>query len=185
MRNWYPPDDCDLLRKLAKIGAAAAKNSRAYVIEVGCWDVQSTLILLEAFRPHVVNCVDRWSVERKDDNGRNGADAFQDFLRNTRDYDNVRLRIMRWQNFFDTIQPKRIAFIHINGDHRYTEVAGSIHVALPRMIEGGILCGHNYAHPDWPDVKRAVDELLPQREVEGNVWWVQKQKRPRISPRAL
>jgi|WetSurSiteA1Bulk_404760.scaffolds.fasta_scaffold11875_4 predicted O-methyltransferase YrrM len=64
----------------------------------------------------------------------------------------------------------------IDADHGYESVKEDIKLWMPKIRKNGILCGHDY-HQSDSGVIRAVDELLPSRNLEtendGNqVWWV-------------
>lgn len=52
-------------------------------------------------------------------------------------------------------------FVFIDGDHAYSAVSADIQAWAPKVKAGGILCGHDYANPDYDfggEVKRAVDD---------------------------
>lgn len=51
-------------------------------------------------------------------------------------------------------------FVFIDGDHSYEGAAGDIKAWLPHVKPGGIIALHDYCSNNWPDVKRATDELL-------------------------
>ena len=65
-----------------------------------------------------------------------------------------------------------LAFLHVDADHDYELVRDTINLALPLLVPGGILCGHDYV--DAPGVQQAVKELLPKHDVAGQVWWWSK-----------
>jgi hypothetical protein len=51
----------------------------------------------------------------------------------------------------------------LDGDHEYEAVVADIKAWLPKARR--LLCGHDYGHPDYPGVARAVDELFADRVV--------------------
>lgn len=55
-----------------------------------------------------------------------------------------------------------VDFVFIDGDHSYEGVKGDIDAWRTKIIEGGILSGHDYADPNNPQfgVKKAVDEAV-------------------------
>ena len=57
--------------------------------------------------------------------------------------------------------------VFIDGDHSYEHVKQDIELWLPKLRKGGILAGHDYGHPDLPDVKRAVDEAFGDNVIVG------------------
>lgn len=58
-------------------------------------------------------------------------------------------------------------YVFIDADHRYESVKRDIEAWLPRTRK--VLAGHDYC-PSHPGVMRAVDELLPGRELRGCCW---------------
>ncbi|MCG6157489.1 class I SAM-dependent methyltransferase [Rubinisphaera margarita] len=59
--------------------------------------------------------------------------------------------------------------VFIDAAHDYDNVCADVRAWQRTVKPGGLLCGHDYSR-DWPDVKRVVDELFPQREVIGSIW---------------
>ena len=59
-------------------------------------------------------------------------------------------------------------FVFIDAAHDYDNVKADIIAWKPKLRKGGILSGHDY---NYPDVQRAVDELLTNVESKpGTVW---------------
>lgn len=64
--------------------------------------------------------------------------------------------------------------IFIDAGHTYEEVVTDIGNCIPLLAEGGVLCGHDYCD-SWPEVKRAVDEFIPNKGVvAGTSIWFRK-----------
>ncbi len=61
------------------------------------------------------------------------------------------------------------SLIYIDADHRYEHVFCDISAWRSNLAYDGILCGHDY-DDSHPGVIQAVDELLPDRKVDANVW---------------
>lgn len=78
--------------------------------------------------------------------------------------------------------PGNLDFVYIDADHSYEGVAKDLGLWFPKVRTGGVIGGHDYGHPNFPGVKRAIDEffsgkgLLIHEEGEG-VWWTVKEKR--------
>lgn len=53
-----------------------------------------------------------------------------------------------------------VDLVFIDGDHTYQQVREDIWMWLPHIVEGGILCGHDYGWEKWPGVKQAFDEEM-------------------------
>jgi hypothetical protein len=76
-----------------------------------------------------------------------------------------------------------VDFVFIDADHGYEAVRDDIEAWWPHVRPGGIVSGHDFGQPEWPGVRRAVEECLASRGLEptvdyGYVWWV---KKPRLS----
>jgi predicted O-methyltransferase YrrM len=62
-------------------------------------------------------------------------------------------------------------FVFIDAAHDYDSVKADIQAWLPKVKPGGIIAGHDYCDA-WPGVKKAVDELIPDRQLTSkSVWW--------------
>lgn len=74
-------------------------------------------------------------------------------------------------------------FVFIDANHSYGACKDDINAWLPKLKPGGLLCGHDYDHPEFPEwgVKRAVDEYASMNgfEVqtdENFTWFIQLPK---------
>jgi hypothetical protein len=68
-------------------------------------------------------------------------------------------------------------FVFIDADHSHKGCLTDITHWAPKVKRGGVLCGHDYDNPDYPEfgVKRAVDEyaaaMALQVELGENLTW--------------
>jgi hypothetical protein len=63
-------------------------------------------------------------------------------------------------------------FVFIDAAHDYASVRADIGAWLPKVAKNGWCCGHDYDAASDFGVVKAVDELLPGREVLGRCWRV-------------
>jgi len=68
-------------------------------------------------------------------------------------------------------------FVFIDARHRYEDLYTDIYLWKEIVRKGGMIAGHDYDHPNYPGIKRAVDEWFPStiktvHKEDGNVWWV-------------
>jgi len=75
-----------------------------------------------------------------------------------------------------SLLPDAPDLVFLDADHRYGPTLEAIAIWWPRLAPGGLLCGHDYGHPDYPGVKQAVDEFARQRGLkvrlaEDMVWY--------------
>jgi predicted O-methyltransferase YrrM len=67
-------------------------------------------------------------------------------------------------------------FVFIDADHHYPHVIEDIRDWFPKIRSGGLISGHDFAHPDYPDwgVEKAVREYFGDNfEATGHdfVWF--------------
>jgi hypothetical protein len=134
--------------------------------------------------------VDHWApilgVPESDDDygqigmeGRDGADAFRRFTINTRMFRN-RLEVLRGDSveMAKHVKDLSLDFVFIDADHRYVAALADIRAWAPKVREGGLVCGHDYNHRDFPGVKKAVVECFGENHVEvgiDGVWYARKE----------
>lgn len=77
------------------------------------------------------------------------------------------------------VPDKSLDFVFIDANHVYEACCRDIEAWYPKLKPGGILCGHDYFRPHWPDegVQRAVDEFVKSTssklEISGdNTWFI-------------
>jgi predicted O-methyltransferase YrrM len=65
--------------------------------------------------------------------------------------------------------------VFIDGSHIYQDVANDIFIWRERLAPGGLICGHDI---QFPDVRRAVDEVLGEYRIAKNttIWYIDKPK---------
>ena len=61
-------------------------------------------------------------------------------------------------------------FVYIDANHTYERVRADIMAWKPKIIKGGVLCGHDYCN-ECEGVKKAVDELA----VTGKIRFIKKE----------
>ncbi len=166
--------DQDSLRKL--IGHIARPGM--LVVEVGSWQGLSTRAIAEAVRPHrgLVYCVDHWlgsAAEPGELECARGRDIFRIFRANMVRHGlwgHIRPMVMPSADAARVFADKTADLVFIDANHRYEQVLRDIQAWLPKVREGGIICGHDYdgAHQG---VVRAVQEALPEFRVVLNCLW--------------
>ena len=66
---------------------------------------------------------------------------------------------------------KSLDWVHLDARHDYASVKADIEAWLPKVRQGGWLSGDDYNEHKWPDVVKAVGDLLPRAEVWSNQQW--------------
>ncbi len=150
------------------------------IVEIGCWIGRSTSAL--SATSGFVLCVDDWAGK--------GAgflptditlDGFKKFPSGGREHfaKNMANKMgkviplqMRSQEAAELFPIPCFDMVFIDGDHQYKSVYLDILRWEELLLDGGLLCGHNYEDCWKNDVVRAVDELVPDRSlVSGTTIW--------------
>lgn len=66
-------------------------------------------------------------------------------------------------------------FVFIDAKHTYENLYTDIFLWQRRVKKGGIIAGHDFDHPSYPGIRRAVTEHFNNYNLEdGFVWWTVK-----------
>jgi len=138
--------------------------------EVGCWLGRSTSYLgvemINADKGLSLTCVDHWLGG--DDIVPYQGDVFADFQKNVEPIKAV--LDIRKGNSVDIAKEfadETFYCILIDASHEYENVHADIKAWLPKLARGGIIAGDDFFKPG---VSKAVNELLPDRNVSSTVW---------------
>lgn len=113
-----------------------------------------------------LTCVDHWGW----------GNAYEVFQYNMRRL-NLSVLQMKMSSLHaaERFSPQSLDFIFIDSSHEYEDTVAEIKAWLPKLRSGGLLCGHDYGHPDYPGVEQAVSELCPGYENPvDSIWSIQK-----------
>lgn len=164
--DWFGPHSCEALATLAR----STNELAGEVVEVGCWEGRSTIALANAVWPATVHAVDTWAGSPGEVSAELAAerDVYAVFQENIdlATAGNVKPHRTSWEAFD---WPDRIRFLHIDAEHTYENVSANIAAALPRMVEGSIMCGDDVHHPP---IQKAVLEAFPDAASSATLWWV-------------
>lgn len=156
------------------------------IIELGSWQGKSTRAIADsAPADAIIFAIDSWNGSDYEKSGHaeakqmQGDYIFNEFLKNNFDHIQdgkiIPLR-MYGKHALWLLWSKGIKadMIFIDAGHEYHEVKEDIINCLPVLKEGGVLCGHDYLK-EWSGVIKAVDELIPDRQIYGSsiVWYKQ------------
>lgn len=92
------------------------------------------------------------------------------------EYSNVKLIRDYSQNALIQLPHAEFDMCYIDGDHSYDAVMRDITLCRPLVKLNGVIAGHDYGHPEEPDVERAVDDALgvPPWRFRDCSWAVEK-----------
>ena len=163
--------------------------------EVGCWTGHSTSILAENNNKVIV--VDSFKG--------NPGTPLEDFSKNN-DVEKIFISNMKtlglWDNIIlllkmdsneahNHIEDNSISLLFIDAGHTYKDVKNDLINYIPKVIDGGIICGHDYESYTYDEncinedyvngkhhgVIKAVNEILGKVHHEGRMWWTWKNRK--------
>lgn len=70
------------------------------------------------------------------------------------------------------IEDGSLDIVFIDGDHTYEGCKADIEAWFPKIRDGGWIAGHDYAHPVFPGVTQAVNELVPGFTTDTDFVWI-------------
>ena len=151
---------------------AEKAQGRKFVAEVGCWMGRSSKALAEHCDGRVL-CVDTWKgcaeLDHLTPDGAPDNWMYTNWLYYTQGSKNVIAchmpslhaaeRLLRYGMWIGDEFIKMPAFdmVFIDGLHDYENVKADILAWMPCVVDGGILCGHDFHHPP---VRQAYRELF-------------------------
>jgi hypothetical protein len=155
--------------------------------EVGCWTGHSTSILAKKAKTIVVdNFGGNEGTPLKEFARDNKVkDMFVENMKTLNLWDKIQLFIMDSSEAHKYIKDNSISLMFIDAGHTYEDVKNDLINYIPKVVKGGILCGHDYEsdtyderyiNEDYVDGKhhgviKAVNEIVGKVNHEGRMWW--------------
>ena len=167
IRGYMTPEELTWL-------AETAKKSKC-IVEIGTFYGRSARALADNTEGKL-HCIDPYPGIVFEEAGKfvcSGDYTFRQAQKLLKDHiDSGRVSFHRGtvDTFFQKIRPD---FIFIDGDHRKDAIVKDIEWAI-EMCNDGIIAGHDYEAPGWPDVKEVVDQYFPTIGKEGTIWWTRR-----------
>jgi len=180
-------EDHKILEKLVQDYAAGCLGA-LLVVEIGSWVGQSAIAIGKGIRAAEsdgrVICVDTWMGSPADPTGPFATETGRaDLIRTFRgNLQASGMADMMGAIISDSLTAAAawphgpVDIVFIDADHRYEAVKADILAWMPHLRPGGLICGHDYHDDAHPGVTQAVDELFPEVQCEGNIWWVETEE---------
>jgi beta-1,4-mannosyl-glycoprotein beta-1,4-N-acetylglucosaminyltransferase len=157
--------------------------ANCHIVEIGSWKGRSSshmaVMIANGSKQIKFDCVDTW--EGSEEHQANAKFEDPDVLSNK--LYNVFLKNMKpVEGYFNPVRASSLDaakqyadgsldFVFIDAAHDYDNVKADILAWAPKVKSGGILSGHDYP---FPDVERAVSELIGPVNVIGRCWYIKK-----------
>ncbi len=168
--NWYSGGQALYMAHLARI----APQDGA-VVEIGCWEGRSSIVLAQLIYPRILHCVDHWQGNTDEDPEHESGTIAQErdvsstFLRNMQ-----RCTAYNWAEYEQSWQEwikdwsSPIAFLHLDASHDRASVRDCLTAIKPFLVDGAILCGDD-AYDER--VIAGVRDVFPDADIIGERLW--------------
>ena len=165
------------------VGQLARKAPEGAIVEIGCWEGRSAIVIAQMIAPRTLHCVDHWQGNIDEDadheSGKIAAerDVLGAFVGNmdTCTAGNWTHYVMSWQEWiagddawWHGKRPDKIAFLHLDASHDRASVRDCLLAIKPFLVEGAILCGDDAFDER---VVAGVRDVFPDAEVIGERLW--------------
>lgn len=152
---------------------ATQAQNRKLIVEFGSLHGRSTCALADNTRGKVW-AVDPWKGDIYFEDSNKipiNTAVYPYFCNNLKDHIQTG-RVVPIRGFSYSFKlPYQVDMVFIDGDHRYETVVKDIKKAYELLKPRGLICGHDYNHPEWPGVHRAVVEQVYSFGIEDTIWW--------------
>lgn len=161
------------------VGQLARQAPEGDLVEIGCWEGRSTVIIAQMVAPRVLHCVDHWQGNTDEDPDHESGKTAQDrdvlrtFVCNMErcTWGNWDHRVMGWQAWIGLWSRRpdpSIAFLHLDASHDRASVRDCLLAVTPFLVDGAILCGDDAFDQR---VRDGVRDVFPDAEVIGERLW--------------
>lgn len=152
-------------------------NKGLKMIEIGSYMGESTMLFASTHIFDTIFSIDphEGSEEFNEMNGYDWDFIKNEYVLNTRFFNNiVHLKDYSY-NVSDRFKDNSIDFIYIDGNHSYESLKKDFELFLPKLKKGGIIAGHDYMPDAWPEVIKAIHEEVGEPDIIFNdSSWIKK-----------
>lgn len=155
----------------------------AHFVELGSWKGKSAAFMCVEItnnRPDIkFDCIDIWTGagtpgEYDTDISVQQQTLYEEFISFMKPVEGLYTPVREWSDKAAALyKDSSLDFVFIDAGHSYENVSADILAWLPKVKSGGFIGGHDYQSAEG--VRRAVNELIPGFDVDGNSWLVQVQ----------
>lgn len=172
--DWYSGDQA------LYVGQLARQAPEGTLVEIGCWEGRSTVVIAQMNPERVLACVDTWQGNTDEGNDHpsialaHERDVYATFLRNMErltGWGAGPVYRMSWQEWIGREEEHGlppIAFLHLDASHDRASVRDCLRAVRPFLVDGAILCGDDAYDARVAD---GVRDVFPDMEIIGARLW--------------
>lgn len=179
IEGWFSADEARLL--FSATVAACRRIPYGSIVEIGSYHGRSTVVLGSAAKVAAspAPCVSAIDPHEGLLTGIHTPPTWDNFNRNIRDAGLQGTVVGIRKRAAAAPWGEPIAMLMIDGLHDYDNVAADYRKFSAYVPYGGLIAFHDYSNPDYPDVRKFVDERIARGELA--VWGLPRNPRPEAS----
>jgi hypothetical protein len=161
-KGWTTEKELQFLHEMAQ--------NASEIVEIGSWKGQSTKVLLDASQG-VVHAVDHFNGSPTDESKgfAQVQDVYAQFLENVGHYENLKVHRMSSMDAVSEFEDGSIDMVWIDADHSHEGCSKDIDAWLPKVKNGGLICGHDYGV--CSGVTTSVDDRFSDIGLVDTIWY--------------
>lgn len=154
---------------IAEVGSWRGRTTRALAD-----NTSGTVVAVDTWDDRAIGDYDWWREKESPDMYRQKDWLWREFERAMGEMFSKKVLPMRMTSVeaarLLALNMMRFDMIFIDAGHEYEDVFSDIVAWKPLLREGGIFCGHDYGHPKYPGVARAVNQLVGSVATLDSIW---------------
>jgi hypothetical protein len=156
---------------------ANSKGKRLVGAEVGVWRGDNALDILQTLNVKTLFLIDPYLPYLDNDGLRDPLPHFKVAKRRlSRFADKIEWLLKSSLEAVDLL-PSNLDFVYLDGNHNYDFVKSDVEVYYPKLVQGGVLGGHDFSS-DYQGVVLAVTDFVKERRIKLFIdspdWWIVK-----------
>lgn len=162
----------DFLKELSVLLPAESKG-----VEIGVLHGGFSEMILKTVKPRCLFLIDPYEISGKRYNGYPDSlttaysteDDYQGLLKRFEsEIKTVKVIVLRAFSYesVKNIGNNLFDFVYIDGSHLYEDVKRDLNDWLPKLKDGGLMCGHDCDESGWEGVFKAVNEFIKEQGFE-------------------
>lgn len=177
-RNYWPPNHYmfGMFQMIEFLELHIPHQEHTEMIEIGSYMGESTMMFASVNLFDKIHAIEPFEGEEEFNDlfDYGWEEVKNEYLLNTRYWDNIQLWEDYSYNVVDEFKESSVDFIYVDGSHEYEDVKRDLELYLPKVKPGGFIAGHDYMEY-FDGVQKAVFEVVGEPEkIFRDYSWIKK-----------
>lgn len=163
-----------VIRRYEVLRRLIEENDFETFAEVGVWDgITSRYLLKTCPKLKKVICVDNYASNNDYTTLERVHQAYYN-AEDLQSHEKVKFYNTNSKKASKQIKNNSLDIVFIDANHTYDSVKEDINLWLPKVKEGGILCGHDFRIKHFGTILAVYERFFPIEIEHDNFWWIRK-----------